>query len=69
MSKCNKPKDNIEELNQEITKNTCAWMCYARLDNRYKGYWLNQKNQIVERHKNKKYEIFINDLENEKFDS
>lgn len=64
MSKCNKfTNKSDDEANRKISLNTCKWMCYARLDNRFKGYWMRQKKQLIERYKNKSYDSFILDLE------
>ena len=65
MKKCHKFLEATEDLfNNNVGYNKCLWMCHAKLDNRYKGYWLRQRNQIIERHKNKKYEQFLSDIEN-----
>jgi len=65
MKKCNNFLEGSDDFfHKNVSINTCLWMCHSRLDNRYKGYWMKQKNQIIERHRNKTYEKFISEIEN-----
>lgn len=35
---------------KEEVYDECMWICYNKLDRRYKEYWLDQRNDIVSRH-------------------
>ena len=37
-------KDNPDEYDN------CNWVCYNKLDRRYRDYWLKQRNEIIDRH-------------------
>lgn len=64
INRCTKIRNNPDDpFNKNIGYNVCLWMCHAKLDNRYKNYWTNQRNGLIERHRNKKYENFISELE------
>lgn len=36
-------------LEKKRQENDCWWVCYNKLDRRYRDYWLAQKNQLVDR--------------------
>ncbi len=51
VKKQGKTTDNVLE-----TFNNCAWICYNKLDRRYKHYWKIKRNKIIERHIYKNFE-------------
>jgi hypothetical protein len=39
----------------EILRAKCNWICYNKLDRRYRDFWLQQKNDIIKRHEKINY--------------
>ena len=52
MDRCDKVKGQRGDTPYAIKEafNNCSWICYNKLDRRYRVYWKNQRDQIVERH-------------------
>ncbi len=52
LERCDKVKEakgqNFNLIKENF--NNCAWMCYNKLDRRYKNYWRNKRDKIIERH-------------------
>jgi len=51
MNRCDKMKET--QGSSDVIReafNNCAWICYNKLDRRYKNYWKIKRDKILERH-------------------
>ncbi|KAL4485023.1 hypothetical protein ABPG74_020200 [Tetrahymena malaccensis] len=51
-----KKKADAEKGNTLGVYDECLWICYNKLDRRYKEYWRNLKNDVIKKHFSKTFE-------------